>query len=87
MPGVNSLKIRVQIEIPARKENTAADKEMRRARITKKDIEKYGFTPRCEGCRAIISNGPHQSHSEDCRKNIEDRMKMTPRSTTNSSLR
>ena len=46
-----------------------AEKMSRRTRITKADLEKYGFTdgyPRCEALRAEAPDTT-KHHSEDCR--------------------
>ena len=42
----------------------------RRLRITRQDVEKFGYTVSCPGCRAVNRGLPAQSHSEDCRKRI-----------------
>ena len=39
-----------------------------RARITRADIIKLGFTIGCPGCRAISRNAPSQNHTEACRE-------------------
>ncbi len=39
------------------------------------DLQRYGYTKGCEGCKAILRKGPHQSHNEECRKNVEAKMK------------
>ena len=43
----------------------------------RKDIEihKYGLTPGCPGCTAILAELRHQPHSEECRKRIEEAMR------------
>ena len=42
----------------------------RRLRISRQDIEKYGFTVNCPGCRAVNRGQAAQNHSEECRKSI-----------------
>ena len=44
----------------------------RRIRVTKKDLEKYGFSPNCPRCEAIQRGvvDPQQHHTEDCRFRI-----------------
>ena len=49
----------------------------RRWKITKEDIETYGITPGCLGCRTIKAGLPRQNHSERCRQRIEDEIKNT----------
>ena len=44
----------------------------RRARITRDDIIKVGYTHRCPGCVAISRNAPAQNHTEECRRRVED---------------
>merc|ERR1711954_402840 len=43
----------------------------RRARITREDIVRIGFTINCPGCKAISRNAPAQNHTELCRARIE----------------
>merc|ERR1711951_156146 len=44
----------------------------RRARITREEVAKVGFTVGCPGCRAISRNAPAQNHTETCRKRLEE---------------
>merc|ERR1711951_16966 len=44
----------------------------RRARITREEVAKAGFTVGCPGCRAISRNAPAQNHTETCRKRLEE---------------
>lgn len=39
--------------------------------ITKQDLEKFGCTAGCPGCRASLSGKSGQGHSEDCRLGLE----------------
>ena len=53
--------------------------DVRRMMIPRSAIIKYGPTPRCQQCVAIVhgkDRGP--GHNETCRKRIEDLMKETP---------
>ena len=34
------------------------------------DVEKFGYTPKCPGCKALLQKKPPQSHSEACRFRI-----------------
>merc|ERR1711873_82532 len=43
----------------------------RRARTTRQDIIRLGFTLGCPGCKAISRNAPAQNHTESCRDRLE----------------
>ena len=45
--------------------------------IRKRDIEKYGETPGCFGCRCVALNKPLQSHTAACRERIEGLLRET----------
>ena len=45
---------------------------MRRWRISKKDVDKYGPTPECNGCRTVKAGLPQHNHSEACRARMEN---------------
>ncbi len=42
----------------------------RRHRITKRDLEKFGFTVGCPDCRAANRGSTAVGHTEECRKRI-----------------
>ena len=42
----------------------------RRARISREDVRKAGFTIGCPGGRAINRNQPAENHTEECRKRL-----------------
>merc|ERR1711973_169910 len=42
--------------------------------IQKKDVEKYGATAGCEGCKAAVRGGEARPHTEECRARIEAEM-------------
>ncbi len=42
----------------------------RRMRITAKDLDKFGFTVRCAGCRAANRGATAVGHTEECRRRI-----------------
>ena len=44
----------------------------RRARITREDVVRLGFTHRCPGCIAISRDAPSQNHTEECRNRLEE---------------
>jgi hypothetical protein len=46
----------------------------RRFRIVYADLEKHGFSARCQGCRAALAKKPAQNHNEECRKRMEKAM-------------
>merc|ERR1712002_1273487 len=86
VPGRPVDAIPVHVKMPEEEEeeeNTKKDPDTlgephhavrRRARITRADIIKMGFTIGCPGCRAISSNAPSQNHTEACRARIETAM-------------
>ena len=43
---------------------------VRRFRINPKDIEKFGYTKGCGGCKCLNRNLPSQNHSEACRSRL-----------------
>ena len=47
----------------------------RRAGITRRMIEKYGYSDNCVGCRASRTGKTNRLHSEDCRRRMEGRVK------------
>ena len=44
----------------------------RRARISREDVVRIGFTIGCPGCKAISRNAPSQNHTDACRTRIEE---------------
>ena len=48
---------------------------VRRMYIQRKDVEKYGATEGCEGCKAAVRGGESRNHTEECRKRIEKAMR------------
>jgi len=55
---------------PARRED-----ERRRLRITAKDLQKYGYTDKCEGCKfKKLGWKEHRPHSEVCRRRLREAM-------------
>ena len=53
---------------------------LRRLRINKKDLEKFGFHPECPQCEHIQRYGnarPGHAHTDACRKQLEDAMAAT----------
>ena len=56
------------------KTRTVDDPDVRRCRIEKKDILKYGYTAHCPGCTRMARGLPAQSHSEICRNRITEQL-------------
>ena len=50
-----------------------------RIMIKKEDLEKYGYSAGCPGCKAILRGTARQGHSEACRSRIEDRVEGRPK--------
>ena len=44
----------------------------RRARITKKYYERYGYTEGCEGCGRLMAGLGQRPHTESCRERMEE---------------
>ena len=42
----------------------------RRLRVTKADLEKFGTTVGCPGCRAFTRGGAAANHNEECRNRL-----------------
>ena len=47
----------------------------KRVYIRKRDVEKFGATAGCEGCKAAIRGGGVRPHTEECRARIEKAIK------------
>ena len=50
-----------------------------RIMIKKEDLEKYGYSAGCPGCKAILSGTARQGHSEACWSRIETDLRDDPR--------
>ena len=50
-----------------------------RIMINKEDLEKYGYSAGCPGCKAILRGTARQGHSEACRSRIETELRDDPR--------
>ena len=46
----------------------------RRFRIRKEDLEKFGYTAGCPGCRAVSRGTTAMNHTEECRKRIAEEL-------------
>jgi hypothetical protein len=53
------------------------DLNIKRMMIRRSDVIKYGETPGCPGCRAVLE-GRRQKHTEACRKEMEQKMDAYP---------
>ena len=70
--------LRIQINMPSDdgplseliEARPASEPTLKRYRIRKEDILKYGYTVGCLGCRCMSRGQPAQSHSEICRSRI-----------------
>ena len=51
---------------------------VQRERITKEDIDEFGATIGCPGCKPIKDNKRAQAHSDRCRTRIEECLRTTP---------
>ena len=80
MPGRTEDSIPVRVRVSEEGESIAPNPDTlgapkpdikRRARITREDIVRIGYTINCPGCKAISRNAPAQNHTELCRKRIE----------------
>ena len=54
---------------------TAGEPIIKRYRINPKDLEKYGYTVGCTGCKCLIRGQPPQNHNEICRNRITNALK------------
>ena len=51
-----------------------SDYTRRRCRIRKEDLEKFGYTAGCPGCRAANRGTTAVNHSEECRKRLAEEL-------------
>ena len=49
--------------------------QVRRLKILKQDVTRFGMTPGCGGCQAANRGGPARNHSEECRKRITEELR------------
>ena len=47
--------------------------------IRKEDLEEFGYTVGCPGCKSILKKTTRQAHSEGCRKRLEAELEETER--------
>ena len=47
----------------------------RRMSITKEDLEQFGYSARCKGCKAAIKGQYSGAHSEECRRRLEGELR------------
>ena len=81
VPGKSDDAILVRIRMPEEggipepvAEGTPRPEIRRRARITREDVVRIGFSLNCPGCRAISRNAPAENHTEQCRARIESEL-------------
>ena len=54
---------------------TEPEMGVRRMRITKEMIIKFGYLPGCQGCKKVAQGKIARDHTEECRKIIEDKLR------------
>ena len=80
IPGVGTEELRTFVSVPVDPSPIAEipigrdDYIPRRFRIRKEDLENYGYTVGCPGCRAANRGVTHMGHTEECRKRIESKL-------------
>ena len=47
------------------------DRAASRVYIKKADVQKYGYSMNCPGCRSVMTNTTAGAHTEECRKRFE----------------
>ena len=47
------------------------DRAASRVYIKKADVQKYGYSMNCPGCRSVMTNTTARAHTEECRKRLE----------------
>ena len=75
--------LRIQISMPSDdgplselvKSREVSDPRVKRFRINPRDIQKYGYTKGCLGCKCLSRGQPAQSHNEACRARITEELK------------
>jgi hypothetical protein len=75
--GKKRVPIKVRIEVENKDgidERMGKDFVPRRARITRKFYEKFGYTEGCEGCGRMKAGLDQRPHEERCRKRMEEAM-------------
>jgi len=78
VPGVGSEQIKVAVALPdadppVKGQVEVQDPEevmMRQFKMTKKDFERFGYTPHCRGCSAVKNGTGYAAHKKECRDRI-----------------
>ena len=73
VPGSGDREVRSKVYIPVEqpprveepRDRTVSE---RRVQILKEDVQRFGYSVGCEGCRAIERGTGARAHSEGCRK-------------------
>ena len=47
------------------------DRAASRVYIKKADVQKFGYSMNCPGCRSVMTNTTARAHTEECRKRLE----------------
>ena len=61
--------------VPRFSEPSDGDPQIRRMKMYKRDVLKYGATTGCPGCESALRGDRPKNHSEACRKRFEDSMR------------
>ena len=60
------------------REEEDQEEESRNTYLKVEDLEKYGYTDGCEGCRRLKSGGmTRRAHTSECRERIESQLEKT----------
>ena len=78
--GVREIKSRVHIEGVGTGEDIIVEPQIREAiprrmRFDLDDLEKYGFTVGCPGCKSKSRGQTGVNHNEECRNRVEERIR------------
>ena len=50
----------------------AVDRAASRLYIRRADVQKYGYSMNCPGCRSVMTNTTARAHTEECRRRLEN---------------
>ena len=80
IPGRRGIEVYTRVTLPQEESEImepmqgSNDSQVRRMKITKADIRRYGATGGCKGCKNMIEGKAAANHSEECRKRIENEL-------------
>ena len=81
--GQEDQEFKIQVEIgededvpkAKRPEFEDGNSEVRGMYVTRKDVDEFGPTPGCNGCRAIVNKwSSHMGHNSECRERMRMRL-------------